>query len=712
MRRLLPFIFIIFCVSFLFLPYFFPPPQKMLFGGDIYDAYYYWKGYLSESILSGTIPFWNPYNFSGTPFLAHPNINILYPLNWIFILFPLNQSFTFYMFIHMCIAGVTMYWLGRQYTDRYGALFCAIAYSLGSYFSARVYAGHPEYIDTAAWIPLAFGLARRAILVHSKKSFLLAVLGVGLLFLSGNELFILYVLELLGLYIFYLFFSSSKWNITVLLKNFGYLFLIVFLSLCITAIEVLPRLEFLRSSLRSEGISYAIAGSGSLSFEGLKLFLNPLLFGLPQQYTGPWPNLSEYLYYIGILPILLLVGFFIVIIFQKKVKAFRLFHVSKDIWFFLIIAIPFFLLISLGMYSPWNFHEILWKYVPFYHSYRFPARHMFVVFFSLSLVSGMILGGIKNKFIKRICIIFLSINLLIINRHFFQFTDVPTKTFDKNLIYALQDHSSLYRILPDFTVVSSVRRDLDFGASAINNFQSTSDYNSMILSKYYRFIDLLNQTRVPSTEQYNVEIPPIQPSSPYVDFLNVRYLISDKGADVAGNFPALYKFIREGERYRLYENLSYMKRFFLVYTANVYQSSNELEDAILGRTVDLSNTVLFLNEDIGTISDFDLDCSMDKGQVSVLSYNSHLIQLMTESPCDSFLSTSEVYYPGWKATIDGNDVPVYKSNYAFRSLYVPKGKHMIVFYYFPAIYIVGLVISLLTGLTLFLIWRYYPGTNK
>ncbi|MBI2611885.1 YfhO family protein [Candidatus Gottesmanbacteria bacterium] len=668
MKKLLPILLILILPFILFLPYFNPPEGKMIYGGDIYDAYYFWKGYLRESFLSGTIPFWNPYNFSGTPFLAHPNINIFYPLNWIYILFSQSQSFAIYMFLHMVIAGITMYWLGRQYTDRYGALFCAISYSLGSFFSARLYAGHPEYMDTAAWMPLAFGLGKRVIVDHKKKSILFAILSIGLLFLSGNELFILYTLELLGLYILFLFFTSLRWRWGTLIKNFGLLIVIAIFSLGITALEVLPRLEFLRLSLRSEGVPYGVASSGSMPYEGFKLFVNPFIFGLPESYNGPWPNLSEYVYYVGILPLTLVL--FVIFRFKKQ-------KLSKDVWFFLVLVVPLFFIISLGINSPINLHEILWKYIPFYSSYRFPVRHMFVVFFSLSLVSGIILGSIKYRFIKIIFIVVLMVDLLLVDRHFFRLADIPTKTFDQQLVKKISYGKDFYRVLPDFTVISAVRRDIDFGASSMYRFYSTSDYNSMILSRYYRFIDLSNGSSYPSTQYFNVEIPPPQPDSPYIDFLNVKYVTVDKSADAIGGNTENYNLVSEGDRYRLYENKSYLPRFFLVSQAMVYPNLKELEEAILARKVDLGKTIHTPNK----------------------------IVLTTNSSCGRFLSSSEIYYPGWLATIDGRNVPVYRSNYAFRSIYVPKGEHEIEFYYYPRIYIYGLIISILSGLGLYIIWR-------
>ena len=57
---------------------------------------------------------------------------------------------------------------------------------------------------------------------------------------------------------------------------------------------------------------------------------------------------------------------------------------------------------------------------------------------------------------------------------------------------------------------------------------------------------------------------------------------------------------------------------------------------------------------------------------------------------------SEQYHPGWKATVDGKPVPVWKANYAFRGIVVPAGEHTIRMHFEPWSFHLGLRISLFT----------------
>jgi uncharacterized membrane protein YfhO len=56
-----------------------------------------------------------------------------------------------------------------------------------------------------------------------------------------------------------------------------------------------------------------------------------------------------------------------------------------------------------------------------------------------------------------------------------------------------------------------------------------------------------------------------------------------------------------------------------------------------------------------------------------------------------------MYYPGWKATVDGTPVSVYPVNLALTGIIVPAGSHEIRLFFQPRTFRIGLVISLLSA---------------
>ncbi len=70
------------------------------------------------------------------------------------------------------------------------------------------------------------------------------------------------------------------------------------------------------------------------------------------------------------------------------------------------------------------------------------------------------------------------------------------------------------------------------------------------------------------------------------------------------------------------------------------------------------------------------------GSVEVKLRKENQIILKTNSSTGGLLVLSETYYKsGWKAIINGNHSKVYQANHILRSLYVPKGKNEIIFWY-------------------------------
>ena len=64
------------------------------------------------------------------------------------------------------------------------------------------------------------------------------------------------------------------------------------------------------------------------------------------------------------------------------------------------------------------------------------------------------------------------------------------------------------------------------------------------------------------------------------------------------------------------------------------------------------------------------------------------------------LVLSEVYYPAWKAYIDGRPAPIYRADHLLRAIPVPAGEHMVELRYESWTLRVGTAVSLLTGLML------------
>lgn len=77
----------------------------------------------------------------------------------------------------------------------------------------------------------------------------------------------------------------------------------------------------------------------------------------------------------------------------------------------------------------------------------------------------------------------------------------------------------------------------------------------------------------------------------------------------------------------------------------------------------------------------------------VVSYRPEEVVVEVRTGQESYLILSDVFFPGWKADVDGVEVPIERANYLFRGVLVDKGSHTVVFRYDPQSFQVGWRIS-------------------
>ncbi len=77
-------------------------------------------------------------------------------------------------------------------------------------------------------------------------------------------------------------------------------------------------------------------------------------------------------------------------------------------------------------------------------------------------------------------------------------------------------------------------------------------------------------------------------------------------------------------------------------------------------------------------------------KITLTSRTPRQLTYESESGVDGLAVFSEIYYPvGWKAAIDGREIPIQRVDYVLRALSIPAGRHTIVFRFDPPSYVVG-----------------------
>ncbi len=100
------------------------------------------------------------------------------------------------------------------------------------------------------------------------------------------------------------------------------------------------------------------------------------------------------------------------------------------------------------------------------------------------------------------------------------------------------------------------------------------------------------------------------------------------------------------------------------------------------------------------------------GTVKILKYLPNRVEMETATDQKRILVLVDSYYPDWKATVDGKDVPVIAANYVYKAIELPLGQHRISVYYQPKSFTRGLYLTLGTILAWLLSWPVWWISSK
>ncbi|MPZ17065.1 MAG: YfhO family protein [Luteitalea sp.] len=192
-----------------------------------------------------------------------------------------------------------------------------------------------------------------------------------------------------------------------------------------------------------------------------------------------------------------------------------------------------------------------------------------------------------------------------------------------------------------------------------------------------------------------VNMPPSRsPSHVVLDLLNVKYVVGPPDLQLPA--PS-YERLRVG-RAALYRNVDVLPRAFLADRYVVQPSDAAAAQALVDGTVDARHTAI-LPEEIPASHRPEQDRA-DADAVAMRHYRADFIELEVSCAKPRLLVLTDLYAPGWSATVDERDVPLFRADVAFRAVPVPAGKHIIRFHYSPRAFRLGAWLSVLTAVAL------------
>lgn len=194
--------------------------------------------------------------------------------------------------------------------------------------------------------------------------------------------------------------------------------------------------------------------------------------------------------------------------------------------------------------------------------------------------------------------------------------------------------------------------------------------------------------------------PAIEEKLPYYSLLGVKYFITPK-ATTLNNLALVYN-----EEVKIYENPSVMPRAFIAYQVERAFSYEQAQNQI-GTEGFSWESVMMLEESVPGKSQ-----RLSGGEISeaeIISYSPNRVTIKAQARSAGILVLSDVFYPGWRAYLDGNRVEIYRVNGIMRGLFIEEGEHIVEFQYYADSFRQGIAIALcsfiLMMVVVFINWK-------
>jgi len=364
-----------------------------------YGAFVYPLAHFQRACFwRGELPFWDPYNNCGVPFLAQWNTMPLYPPALLYLTLPLQWSLSCFSLLHLWFAGFGMFLLARRWTGRsFAAGFAGAAFAFNGFTLNLLM--WPSHIATFSWLPWVMLATESAGRAGGKKILLAAFAGALQMLAGGPETIALTWLLVSALWLRQFF--QADIPRTRLLWRCPLVVLLVF---ALSAAQLLPFLDLMAHAQRETGytdLRWSMPGSGLANFLVPMAFGSTKLEGIFFQHGQYWTS-SYYLglgtLWLAILAVLGLQDWRQKVLTQPPIRVWsgRTFQLCRELCgdpiCLLTMVWLLALLCALGENTP--FYPLLRKLIPQLSFITYPVKFVMLVVFAAPLLAAFALANL------------------------------------------------------------------------------------------------------------------------------------------------------------------------------------------------------------------------------------------------------------------------------------------------------------------------------
>lgn len=736
-------------------------PTKFQYFDTIRQTYP-WREFAIQSIRSGSVPLWNPHNFSGHPLLANVQSAAIYPLNIVFFVASMPVGWSFLVMLQPILASIFMLFYARRLGIGFiGSIIASVAYGY-SLFSI-VFLEYNTMIHVVLWLPFLLWMIELLLQKWRPLPMIGLVFGIFAAATAGHVQLFGLLGVFVGVYVVFQALGRKNKDYSSLVKT-GVLGL---LGLGASAIQLIPTLELLQLSARVAHQSQTMLEHLLIQPWQLSLLLVPDLFGNPA--TASYMLADTYpgnALYAGVVTLVL--ATFSVLAYKQNALI-RYFCIS------------FIVLLVLTVRSPIS--AFLYTNIPIL-SASSPGNMLFITSFCLAILSGFgmdILVGRKITW-KLVVLLTLLITLIgglalfspvgVYEKGYvisggLLLVVVTTILFGKLLhikgiskIRGVGVYNLLGVLLLAILVVdlfyyfhkfnSFVPKDLFYPENSITSYlqsqeettrhwgygpagieanfstqfgaSSPDGYDPLFPKHYGEFVSLSKEgVMIRDFDHTNRSDAVIAQGSGEADLAENLYrlkildylgtaLILDRfeNGSTEVTFPdSRFENIHDADGWKVYSNKMTLPRARLVGSYVVAETKEEFEKVMFEETYNASESALLFAAPDQQMQNCDGIAS-----AHIIDYSKNSVSVQTVSSCPSILVLTDTYMPGWRAYVDGAvQREVMRVDWAFRGVEVEAGTHTVDFVYEPKSFSYGKLVTLLSIIVLGS-WSLYVGLGK
>lgn len=681
--------------------------------GDFVDQFWTFSVFEVRQLLDGRIPLWNPYAYSGHPFLADIQAAIFYPPSLLMALLSAPWQFPVYALeleaiAHIFLSSFFMYLFAKRLLSlRFAALVAALIFAYGGYLTS-----YPiqqlAILEVQVWLPLILWLLsiawERWDTRRERHWFVWAGLALGVSLLAGHPQSSMYVFYV---YLLYSAFESYRAG-GKLWHKVGLICLFLVTGVGVAAVQLVPSVEYMLLSTRAQA-TYQQMARGFPLHDLLQVFLPGVL--------SKWSPL-----YVGILPLLLAaLGIYVVR--------------DRTVLFWSALALLA-LLLSLG--GSTFLYASVYVLVPGFGIFRGQERAAYVFSFAMAILAGYGARALFDSVSKLTRDRMRAFNWGIFSAVLASLVLVATFLYGwaraglavDSPFGALLNRSILLTVflllgvgciyarrrriggIPLLVVTGLVVVFDLFTVNWQNNVQAANphaEYGPRVLLAPIQADEdafrVHNDWRLPGNYGIVYEVEDIGGASPLRlqwydelvsalpeervwELLNVKYVITGRRSLLPVSEILYEEPSGEGTTY-LHRLEDYLPRAWVVHGAEAPQGREALE-LLTDPDFDPLGMVILEKE-----PELPLPGAMGGAESSVTILEREPSRIVLEAECsdNGILVLSEVYYPGWRALVDGQETKIHRANHALRALELEAGSHRVELVYAPLSFKIGLVVS-------------------